>query len=55
MKPLDEYMLFKKDGSEKVNVSNPAGVRSAQCSSDFDLHEKIPGPTNLNQTIVDLM
>ncbi|CAH0547877.1 unnamed protein product [Brassicogethes aeneus] len=51
MKPLDEYMLFKKDGAEKVNVSNPQGVRSAQCSSDFDvLHSKNPGPTNLNIT-----
>ncbi|XP_044268860.1 contactin-associated protein like 5-1 isoform X2 [Tribolium madens] len=49
MKPLEEYMLFTKTGSEKVNVSNPHGVRSAQCSPHFDvLHEKTPGTTNLN-------
>ncbi|XP_063931341.1 axotactin isoform X3 [Zophobas morio] len=49
MKPLEEYMLFTKTGAEKVNVSNPQGVRSAQCSTQFDvLHEKTPGTTNLN-------
>jgi hypothetical protein len=49
MKPLEEYMLFTKTGAEKVNVSNPHGVRSAQCSSHFDaLHEKTPGTPNLN-------
>lgn len=42
-------MLFTKTGAEKVNVSNPHGVRSAQCSSHFDaLHEKTPGTPNLN-------
>ncbi|KAL0872124.1 hypothetical protein ABMA27_004544 [Loxostege sticticalis] len=37
MKPLEEYMLFT-DGSdsEKVNAVNAQGVRSAQCSADFD-------------------
>ncbi|XP_065161032.1 axotactin-like isoform X1 [Atheta coriaria] len=49
MKPLEEYMLFTKAGAEKVNVSNPHGVRSAQCSAHFDVMHKIPaGPTNLN-------
>ncbi|CAH1099851.1 unnamed protein product [Psylliodes chrysocephalus] len=49
MKPLEEYMLFTKTGTEKVNVSNPHGVRSAQCSSDFDkIHEKTPAAINLN-------
>lgn len=49
MKPLEEYMLFTKSGSEKVNVTNPHGVRSAQCSSNFDILHKTPaGPTNLN-------
>ncbi|XP_030746121.1 contactin-associated protein-like 5 isoform X2 [Sitophilus oryzae] len=49
MKPLEEYMLFTKAGSEKVNVSNSHGVRSAQCSADFDVvHEKAPGIPNLN-------
>ncbi|KAG8223988.1 hypothetical protein J437_LFUL012091 [Ladona fulva] len=36
MKPLEEYMLFTKSGSEKVSVLNPMGVRSAQCAL-FDL------------------
>ncbi|KAI5716611.1 hypothetical protein M8J76_009357 [Diaphorina citri] len=35
MKPLAEYMLFEKSGSEHVHVSTPGGVRSAQCAS-FD-------------------
>ncbi|XP_048487493.1 contactin-associated protein-like 4 [Plutella xylostella] len=36
MKPLEEYMLFTRSDSEKVNVVNAQGVRSAQCSADFD-------------------
>ncbi|KAJ0178446.1 hypothetical protein K1T71_006269 [Dendrolimus kikuchii] len=36
MKPLEEYMLFTRSGSEKVNAVNAQGVRSAQCSADFD-------------------
>ncbi|KAL3275553.1 hypothetical protein HHI36_020309 [Cryptolaemus montrouzieri] len=49
MKPLEEYMLFTKTGAEKVNVSNSQGVRSAQCSSNFDdYHEKLPGTPNMN-------
>uniref|UniRef100_A0A8D8Y5X7 Contactin-associated protein-like 2 n=1 Tax=Cacopsylla melanoneura TaxID=428564 RepID=A0A8D8Y5X7_9HEMI len=35
MKPLAEYMLFEKSGSEHVHVSAPGGVRSAQCAG-FD-------------------
>ncbi|KAI8426440.1 hypothetical protein MSG28_005270, partial [Choristoneura fumiferana] len=35
MKPLEEYMMFTRD-SEKVVVVNAQGVRSAQCSADFD-------------------
>lgn len=30
-------MLFTKNGAEKVNVTNSHGVRSAQCSTRFDL------------------
>ncbi|XP_018318790.1 contactin-associated protein like 5-1 [Agrilus planipennis] len=45
MKPLEEYMLFTKTGAEKVNVSNSHGVRSAQCSSNFDIPHKIPEET----------
>lgn len=32
MKPLEEYMLFTKQGSETVRATMPAGVRSAQCA-----------------------
>ncbi|XP_034947627.1 uncharacterized protein axo isoform X2 [Chelonus insularis] len=33
MKPLEEYMVFTKKGSETVRASIPAGVRSAQCAA----------------------
>ncbi|XP_045517931.1 contactin-associated protein-like 2 isoform X1 [Pieris brassicae] len=36
MKPLEEYMLFTRSDSETVNAVNAQGVRSAQCSADFD-------------------
>ncbi|XP_049874531.1 axotactin isoform X2 [Pectinophora gossypiella] len=36
MKPLEEYMLYTRSDTEKVNVVNAQGVRSAQCSADFD-------------------
>lgn len=36
MKPLEEYMLFTRSDTEKVNAVNAQGVRSAQCSADFD-------------------
>ncbi|XP_013140264.1 PREDICTED: contactin-associated protein like 5-3 isoform X2 [Papilio polytes] len=36
MKPLEEYMLFTRSDAEKVNAVNARGVRSAQCSADFD-------------------
>lgn len=32
MKPLEEYMLFTKQGSETVRATILAGVRSAQCA-----------------------
>lgn len=47
MKPLEEYMLFTKNGAEKVIVTNSQGVRSAQCSSRFDL------PTDLQLQNID--
>lgn len=43
MRPLDEYMKFTKTGSEKVNVINSQGVRSAQCASFDDIHKPRPG------------
>ncbi|XP_051168302.1 axotactin isoform X3 [Leptopilina boulardi] len=46
MKPLEEYMLFTKKGSETVRVSMPAGVRSAQCSA-FNVQPRgLEHPTN---------
>lgn len=46
MKPLEEYMLFTKKGSETVRVSMPAGVRSAQCST-FNVQPRgLEHPTN---------
>ncbi|XP_068991293.1 axotactin isoform X2 [Neodiprion pinetum] len=33
MKPLEEYMLFTKTGSDTVRATMPAGVRSAQCAA----------------------
>lgn len=45
MKPLEEYMLFTKAGSEKVNVTNALGIRSAQCGV-FDVsHNSKPSPS----------
>ncbi|XP_076293920.1 axotactin isoform X4 [Lasioglossum baleicum] len=41
MKPLEEYMLFTKQGSETVRATIPAGVRSAQCA---DFHAQPRGP-----------
>lgn len=56
MKPLEEYMVFTKTGAEKVNVTNSHGVRSAQCSPNFDVPHKIPTEsTNLNISQVKLL
>ncbi|XP_063977101.1 axotactin isoform X2 [Diachasmimorpha longicaudata] len=43
MKPLEEYMLFTKKGSETVRATSPAGVRSAQCSF-FHVQPRGPEP-----------
>lgn len=48
MKPLEEYMMFTKTGSEKVNVTNSQGVRSAQCNDHFDIFHKVPSGPTLN-------
>lgn len=45
MKPLDEYMLFTKAGSEKVNITNSQGVRSAQCAFFDVMHKPQSGPS----------
>jgi hypothetical protein len=51
MKPLEEYMLFTKTGSEKVNVTNALGVRSAQCAF-FDVSHKPKPSPSLNISLV---
>lgn len=52
MKPLEEYMLFTKTGAENITVINSQGVRSCQCSLEFDVTEKnVPEPS-LNFTVV---
>jgi len=51
MKPVDEYMAFIKNGSEKVVVINPQGVRSAQCAVFDVIHKPRPGP-ELNSSLV---
>lgn len=51
MKPLEEYMLFTKTGSEKVNVTNALGIRSAQCGV-FDVSHKPKLSPSLNLSLV---
>lgn len=52
MKPLEEYMLFTKNGADNISVVNSQGVRSAQCSMEFDIAQKsIPEPS-LNFSVV---
>lgn len=51
MKPLEEYMLFTKTGSEKVNVTNALGIRSAQCGV-FDVSQKPKLSPSLNISLV---
>ncbi|XP_014478317.1 PREDICTED: uncharacterized protein LOC106746323 isoform X2 [Dinoponera quadriceps] len=49
MKPLEEYMLFTKQGSETVRATIPAGVRSAQCAV---FHAQPRGPeTSRNDSV----
>lgn len=52
MKPLEEYMLFTKTDADNITVTNSQGVRSAQCSMEFDVSQKyIPEPS-LNFSVV---
>ncbi|XP_066991342.1 axotactin isoform X2 [Anabrus simplex] len=45
MKPVEEYMLFTKADSEKVEVTNAPGVRIAQCAVFDVIHKPRPGPS----------
>lgn len=51
MKPLEEYMLFTKTGSEKVQVTNSQGIRTAQCAV-FDVVNKPRPGLSLNISLV---
>ena len=46
MKPLEEYMLFTKQGSETVRATIPAGVRSAQCAVFHEQPRGLDPPRN---------
>lgn len=54
MKPVDEYMAFIKNGSEKVLVITPQGVRSAQCSNFDVMHKPRPSPS-LNSSLLSVV
>lgn len=53
MKPLEEYMLFTKTGAENISVIHSQGVRSAQCSMEFDVLPKFVPEPSLNFTVVN--
>lgn len=53
MKPLEEYMLFTKTGAENITVINSQGVRSAQCSMEFDVTQKFVPEPSLNFSVVN--
>lgn len=55
MKPLEEYMLFTKTGAENITVHNFQGVRSCQCSMEFDVTQKYVPEPSLNFTVVKLI
>ena len=52
MKPLEEYMLFTKNGADNISVINSQGVRSAQCSLEFDVMQKSILEPSLNFSVV---
>lgn len=45
MKPLEEYMLWVKEGTNEVNVVNPQGIRVGQCAN-FDERKLRPTPSS---------
>ena len=45
MKPLEEYMLFTKTGSDKIHVKYSQGIRSAQCAVFDVINKPRPGPS----------
>lgn len=51
MKPVEEYMLFTKSGSENISVINPQGVRSAQCTAAFDVTQKLQEEPSKNASL----
>lgn len=53
MKPVEEYMAFIKNGSEKVLVIQSSGVRSAQCANFDVTHKPRPSPS-LNSSLLSV-
>lgn len=45
-------MLFTKTGAENITVHNFQGVRSCQCSMEFDVTQKYVPEPSLNFTVV---
>lgn len=46
-------MLFTKSGADNISVSNSQGVRSAQCSMEFDMAQKSISEPTLNFSVVN--
>lgn len=45
-------MLFTNTGAENITVINSQGVRSAQCSMEFDIAQKFVPEPSLNFSVV---
>lgn len=45
-------MLFTKNGADNISVINSQGVRSAQCSMEFDTAQKLISEPTLNFSVV---
>lgn len=52
MKPIEEYMLFTKTEADNITVINSQGVRSCQCSMEFDVTQKYIPESSLNFSVV---
>lgn len=48
-------MLFTKSGADNISVINSQGVRSAQCSMEFDMAQKSISEPSLNFSVVTFL
>lgn len=48
-------MLFTNTGAENITVINSLGVRSAQCSMEFDITQKFVPEPSLNFSVVIIL